>query len=146
MRDLVHSQLSRWIDRRIPIKLFVQGKSRNFLNVELKLKENTSKSFEELTDKKGKSRMQEVGLDTIHLYNAAAIFYFKRGWTGIKIAKMANKHSCVPLCDNDRRYDNVKELSYFNFPSDKQKRKRTPSLEYTQVLRFCPSSLIPNPK
>ena len=47
----------------------------------------------------------------------------------MKIAKMANDHCCVPLYNDDKRYDSGKDLSYFNFPGYKQKRKRTPSLE-----------------
>ena len=47
----------------------------------------------------------------------------KRGWTGIKIAKMGSD-----LCNDDKQYAIGKDLSYYKFPSDKQKRKRTPSL------------------
>jgi len=47
----------------------------------------------------------------------------------MKIPKMAYGHCWVLLCDNDMRYDSGKDLSYFTFPRDEQKRKRTPSLE-----------------
>ena len=47
----------------------------------------------------------------------------------MKMAKMRTDHCCVPLCNNDKHYDSGKDLSYYNFPRDKQKRKRTPSLE-----------------
>ena len=84
----------------------------------------------------------------------AAILDLQRGWKGIKIAK-------------------VQELSFFNFPRDKQIRKRTPSLEsiicYEDILYYyrsvchyyseirnknhspswqfsCPFSLVSNPK
>ena len=43
--------------------------------------------------------------------------------TGIKIAKMANDHCCVPLCNDDKRNHSGTDLSYFNFPSDRQKTK-----------------------
>ena len=39
-------------------------------------------------------------------------------------------HCFVPLRDNDKQYDSGKDLCYFNFPRDKQKRKRTPSLDF----------------
>ena len=64
----------------------------------------------------------------------------------MKITKMVNDHCCLPLCDNDKRYDSSKDQSFFNFPRDKQKRWRMPSLEYTQVHCLCPSSLVSNPK
>ena len=59
---------------------------------------------------------------------------------------MASDHFRLPLCNNDKRYHSGKDLPYYNFPSDKQKRKRMPSLVYTQVHCFCPSSLVSNPK
>ena len=62
-------------------------------------------------------------------YHATTILELKRGWTGMKIAKMANDPCCVSLCNNDKRYDSGKDFSYFNFPRDQQKRKRMPSLE-----------------
>ena len=55
----------------------------------------------------------------MHPYHTAAILDLKRGWTGIKITKVANDHCCVPLCNNEKRYDSGKDLSYLNFPSDK---------------------------
>ena len=64
----------------------------------------------------------------------------------MKSAKMANDHWYEPLCSNDKRYGSGKALSYFSFLRDKQKRKRTPPLEYTQVYCLCPSSLVSNPK
>ena len=68
----------------------------------------------------------------------------KRGWTGMKIGKMA---TVAYLCNNDKRYDSGKDLSYFNFPRDKQKRKRTPSLECIKYFEFFgPTSLVLNPK
>ena len=33
----------------------------------------------------------------------------------MKIAKMAYSHCCVPLFNNDKRYDSSKDLSYFSF-------------------------------
>ena len=48
----------------------------------------------------------------------------------MKVAKIANDHWFVPFCYIDNRYDCGKDLSYFNFQKDNQKRKRTPSLEY----------------
>ena len=57
-----------------------------------------------------------------------------------------NDHCCLSLYNNDKRYDRGKDLSYFNFPRDKQKRKRTLSLEYTQIRCLRPSSLVSNPK
>ena len=65
----------------------------------------------------------------IYSYHETVILDSKRGWTGMKIPKMAYDHCWVLLCDNDMRYDSGKDLSYFNFPRDEQKRKRTPSLE-----------------
>ena len=47
----------------------------------------------------------------------------------MKTPKMAYGHCWVLLCYHDMRYDSGKDLSYFNFPRDEQKRKRTPSLE-----------------
>ena len=47
----------------------------------------------------------------------------------MQVAKMASDHCCVPLCNDDKHYDSSKDLSYFNFLRDRQKRKRTPSLE-----------------
>ena len=60
-------------------------------------------------------------------------FGFKTRLDSIKIAKMADVHCCVPFCNNDKRYDSGKDLSYINFSRDKKKGKDTPSLEYTQV-------------
>ena len=77
-----------------------------------------------------------LGGVSTHPYPAAAILDLKRGWTGIEIAKMAHDHCCVPLCSNDKRYDSGKDLSYFDFPSDKQKRKCTPSYEYNTNMLF----------
>ncbi len=37
--------------------------------------------------------------------------------------KMAAYHCCVPLCNNDSRYDRDKELSFFKFPTDKKEMK-----------------------
>ena len=71
-----------------------------------------------------------------HTYHAVAILDLKRGRTGIKIAKMANDQCCIPLCNNDERFDGGKGLSYINFPRDKQKRKRSPSLEYIIHLEY----------
>ena len=89
-------------------------------------------------------------LDFIDPYHAVAILDLKRGWTGMKIAKMANDPCCVPRFNNNTCYHSGKDLSYFNFPRDKQKRKLTPSLEcivYVIRVRYlCPSSLISNPK
>ena len=45
----------------------------------------------------------QVGLDTIPPHHSDAILDLKRGWTGIKITKMANYRCCVPLCNNDER-------------------------------------------
>ena len=56
-------------------------------------------------------------------YHAAATLDLKRGWTGMKITKMANDHRRVPLYNNDKRYDSGKDLSYLNFPRNKQKMK-----------------------
>ena len=56
-------------------------------------------------------------------------------------------HCCVPLVNNDKRYDSDEDLSYLNFPRDKQKRKRTPSLECIKYFEFFdPTSLVLNPK
>lgn len=54
--------------------------------------------------------------------HAVAHLELKQGWTGIKIAQMANNDCCVPLCNNDKQYDCGKDLSYFNFRGDKQER------------------------
>ena len=43
----------------------------------------------------------------IHPYHAAAILDLKGGWTGIKIAKMANDHCCIPLCNDDRLNERI---------------------------------------
>ena len=57
-------------------------------------------------------------------YHATALLDLKQGYTGLKIAKMANDHRCVPLCNNDNRYDSEKDLFLiFNFPRIKQKTK-----------------------
>ena len=45
------------------------------------------------------------------LKHEATILDLKRGWTGIKIAKMANDHCWVPLRNNGKRYDSGKDLS-----------------------------------
>ena len=60
----------------------------------------------------------------------------KRGWNGIKIANMENDHCCIPPCNNDKQYGSDKDRSYFNFPRDKKKRKRMPSLEYNIYLEY----------
>ena len=49
---------------------------------------------------------------------------------------MSNAQCCIRLCSNDKCYDSGKDISYFNFPRDKQKQKRTPSLEYTICLEY----------
>ena len=33
-------------------------------------------------------------------YHAVTILDLKQGWTGIKIAKMANDNGCIPLSNN----------------------------------------------
>ena len=54
---------------------------------------------------------------------------------------------CIPLVNNDKRYDSGKDLSYLNFPRDKQKRKRTPSLQCMIYFEnIGPTSLVLNPK
>ena len=63
-------------------------------------------------------------------HHTVAILYSKRSWTGAKIAKMGNGNCCVPLCYNDKRHHSGKDLSNFNFPRDKQKRKSMPPLEW----------------
>ena len=60
----------------------------------------------------------------------------KRGWTGIKIANMEKDHRFIPVCNDDKQYDSGKELYYFNFPRNKKKRKRMPSLEYNIYLEY----------
>jgi len=45
-------------------------------------------------------------------------------------------HCCVPLRCHDKRHDSGKGLCYFNFPRDKQKRKRTPSLEWIIYFEY----------
>ena len=51
------------------------------------------------------------------------------GWRPLQdftFDKVANDHcGFIPLSNNDKRYDSSKDLSYFNFRRDKQKRKRT---------------------
>ena len=49
---------------------------------------------------------------------------------------MVNDHCCVRLYNRDKRYDSGKDPSYFNFPRDKQKRKRALSLEYIIYLDY----------
>ena len=36
---------------------------------------------------------------------------------------MAAYHCCVPLCTNDSRYDEGKQLSFYRFPCDNKLRK-----------------------
>ena len=60
--------------------------------------------------------------------------------------KIAGDHFCVPLCNDDKQCDSGKDLSYFNFMRDEQKRNRTPSLEYKQGDCLCPFSLVSHPK
>ena len=57
---------------------------------------------------------------TQHPYHVATILELKRGWMGIKIAKVSNVHFCVLICDNGKRYDSGKDLPYFDFASDRQ--------------------------
>ena len=64
------------------------------------------------------------------------ILHLKRSWTGMKIANVANDQFCIPLCNNNKCYDSGKDLSYFHFPRDNEKRKRTPSLEYGICLKY----------
>ena len=45
-------------------------------------------------------------------------------------------HCCVPPRFHDKRHDSGKDLCYFNFPRDKQKRKRTPSLEWIIYFEY----------
>ena len=45
-------------------------------------------------------------------------------------------YGSVPLCNDDKRYDCGKDLSYCYFPRDKQKRKRTPSLDYVIYFEY----------
>ena len=59
-----------------------------------------------------------------------------------RIAKMANDHSFVRICNNDKRYGSGKDISYFNFLCGKQRRKRAAALEYILVPCLCPSSLV----
>ena len=59
-----------------------------------------------------------------------------------RASKLANDHFCLPLCKNGKRCYSDKDLSYLNFPSDKQKRKHTSSIEYTQGPCLWPSSLV----
>ena len=37
-------------------------------------------------------------------------------------ANMANDHCCVNFCTNDKRNESGKDLSFFNFPSNKTQR------------------------
>ena len=37
-------------------------------------------------------------------------------------ANMANDHCCVSCCTSDKRYESGKDLSFFNFPSNKTQR------------------------
>ena len=64
-------------------------------------------------------------------HQAAPILDLKRGWAGIENAKMAHDHCYAPLFNNDKRYDSErgKDLAYFNFPRNKQNRKRTLSFD-----------------
>ena len=55
----------------------------------------------------------------------------------MKIAKMANYHCCIPLCNNDKCYNSGEDLCYFNFPKDGLKQKQTPSLECIIYFEFC---------
>lgn len=74
----------------------------------------------------------------------AAILDFKWVWSIIKIiAKITYAFCYLPYCSNDKRYDWGKDLSLLNFSSDEQKRKRTPSLENTQVNYLCPPASFP---
>ena len=63
----------------------------------------------------------------------------------MKIAKMANDHRFVPLCNNVKRCDSGKYLSHRNFPMDAQKQKRTPSciIYFEDIVNV---SLVSNPK
>ena len=70
-----------------------------------------------LISKSKRGRIEKsTEISIIHLCHAAAILDLKHGWTDIKIAKMANDHYRVALCNNDKRYDSAKD-----FPWDKQK-------------------------
>ena len=61
-------------------------------------------------------------------YHASNILDLKQGWIGMKIAKMAKDHCCIPLCNNDKHYNSSEDLFSFNFPRDKKKQKRMSSL------------------
>lgn len=80
--------------------------------------------------------MANQTLNATHTYHAAATLDLKRGRTGIKIAKMANDQCCIPLCNNDEQFNGGKDPSYITFPRDKQRRKRSPSLEYIIHLEY----------
>ena len=41
-----------------------------------------------------------------------------------KSRKMANDHCCVNSCTNDKRNESGKNLSFFNFPSNKTQRSQ----------------------
>lgn len=55
------------------------------------------------------------------LVELQTIGWTKQGWKCIKIAKMANGHCCVPLCNKNSYYNTCKDLSCFNFPRNKEK-------------------------
>lgn len=68
----------------------------------------------------------------------------------MEIAMMAHDHCCVPLCNNDKRYNSGKDLSLiFNFPTNKQQTKANAIFRMHNlfgVQSLCPSSLVSNPK
>ena len=86
-----------------------------------------------------------LGIDP---YHASAILDFKREAgraSKLPRRRMINVGYLSVIVTNGTIVSGI-DLSYFNFPSDKRKRKRTPSEEYTQVHCLCPSSLVTNPK
>ena len=66
-----------------------------------------------------------IGMDDVTILNTTLSrshhFGFETRLDGHANSKMANDDRCLPLCDNDKGYDNVKDLSYFNFDEGNDK-------------------------
>ena len=115
--NMTHSKI------KLPCGLYILGKLNflltSFFLCHLQIGLLTEGTVSITTSFSGLCAGKDLGTGLMLIANtplSATILDLKRGWTGIKIAKMANDHCCLSLCNNDRRYDGGKDLPYFSFP------------------------------
>ena len=64
----------------------------------------------------------------------------------MEIAMMAHDHCCVPLCNNDKRYNSGKDLSLiFNFPTNKQQTKPNAIFRMHNLITYLEYNLYARP-